>query len=194
MKKQGLLFIISGPSGSGKTTLAEEILKQDALRGRIKKSISFTTRLKRLGELDRKDYFFIREEQFKELKQAKKILESTKYLGYYYGTPKPFVDSRLEKAGHILLCVDLKGVARLRRLYPQNSVTIFVMPPSISELRHRIEKRCDKITKGEIAKRLKLAEKEILAVDKFDYCIVNKHLGQAIRELKTVIINELHNN
>lgn len=127
----GCLFVISGPSGSGKTTLTEEILKQKELKNRLKRSISFTTRPRRPGEEDKKDYFFISGEEFKRKLKAKKILEWTRYLGYYYGTHKELVDSALAQEKHILLCVDLKGAASLKQLYPGNAVTIFVMPPSI---------------------------------------------------------------
>jgi len=96
IKKQSFLFIVSGPSGSGKTTLASSVLKSPELKNRLIKSISLTTRPRRPGEKDKKDYFFVPEERFKKLLKAKKILEWTRYLGYYYATPKDFVESQLE--------------------------------------------------------------------------------------------------
>lgn len=189
----GRLFVITGPSGSGKTTLSEIILKKQIFKGRIEKSISFTTRPKRSGERDKKDYFFIQEEQFKRELKAKKILEWVKYLGYYYGTPKKFVDQRLSQGKHIIMCVDLKGAARLKRIYPQECVTFFIMPPSLRELRERIEKRCSKILALEVNNRVSLAEKEILAAGSFDYCLVNKDLAKTAEQLKRILISKIRN-
>ncbi len=190
---QGKIFVISGPSGSGKTTLTERIIKSAALKNKIKKSISFTTRPKRSNERENKEYFFITEEQFKQYLRAKKILEWTKYLGYYYGTPRDLIDEWLRKRVNIVLCVDLKGVLRLARLYPENIVKIFIMPPSLEELRTRIEKRSSEINKIEIHSRVKLAEKEVLSAEKFDYCLVNKNLDKTVKQLKEIILREINN-
>lgn len=187
----GYLFIISGPSGSGKTTLAEQILREKELIGRLKKSVSFTTRPMRSGEKDKKDYFFITEKEFKQNLRAKKILEWTRYLGYYYATPKEFVDGVLVEGKHVLLCVDLKGVAKLTRLYRGKTVTIFVMPPSIEELDKRIRKRCHRVSGREIKRRIEMAKREILVKDSFDYCLVNEDLAAATRQLERFILNKI---
>ncbi len=184
----GYIFVISGPSGSGKTTLAEKIIKGALLKNKIKKGISFTTRPKRSNERDKKDYFFITEEQFKQNLRAKKILEWTKYLGYYYGTFREFMDEQIRRGMNVLLCVDLKGAARLKRFYPSNTVTIFIMPPSFEELRERIEKRCSEIKRREVHMRVKLARKEVLSAANFDYCVVNKNLGKTVKQLKDIIL------
>ena len=104
--KTGLLFVVSGPSGSGKTSLAHSLLAGARLKGKVIKSVSLTTRKKRTGEREGKDYFFASEAEFKRLLKAKKILEWTRYLGYYYGTPKSFIDRQLKKGKNILLCLD----------------------------------------------------------------------------------------
>jgi len=191
--KKGFLFVISGPSGSGKTTLAQKILADNSLKRRIVKSVSFTTRPKRTGEINKKDYFFLSQGQFKQELKAKKILEWTSYLGYYYGTPKDQIDKKLAKGKHIILCVDLKGVARLRKLYPKNAVTIFVMPPSLRELETRIIRRCDKTKKAEVLRRVRLAKKEMLEKDKFDFIVINRELDKAVKQLKTILINTIIN-
>jgi len=193
-KKGGLLFVISGPSGSGKTTLIEKVIQDDLLRKRIRKSISFTTRPKRSGEKGKRDYFFITEEDFKAQRRIKKILEWTKYLGYYYGTPKDFVDQQLEKGKNIFLCVDAKGAARLRSLYGKTAVTIFILPPSLNELRKRIEKRCKEVKAEEVSRRVQLAEKEVLLADKFDYCLINQNLSKTVKELKNIILKRMGTN
>lgn len=186
-----MIFIISGPSGSGKSTLLEKLLQNKELKERLTKSISFTTRPQRSGEQDKKDYFFITEEEFKQKLKAKKILEWTKYLGYYYATAKDFVATQLKKDKHIILCLDLKGAAKIKRLYLKNTRTIFILPPSLEALQERIEGRCNKTKKEEIMQRLKLARRELLASRKYDYCVVNKSLVQAVRELKGIILKEI---
>jgi len=111
-------------------------------------------------------------------------------LGYYYATPKDFVDQQLRKNRHIILCLDLKGAARIKKLYPENSVTIFILPPSLEALRKRIEGRCNRTKQEEVRRRLKLARQELLASRKFDYCLVNRSLQRAVNELKHIILKE----
>lgn len=155
------------------------------------KSISLTTRPRRVGEQDKRDYFFVSHEKFKKLLKAKKILEWTKYLGYYYATPKDFIETQLKKGKHLLLCLDLKGSRAIKRLYPRNTVTIFVTPSSLSVLRDRIKKRSDKTTQLEIRKRLRLAQNELRSADTYDYCLLNEDLKQGIRDLKSIILNKI---
>ena len=186
-KSQGLIFVISGPSGSGKTTLVKAVVSDRQFREKLARSVSFTTRPKRPGEKDGRDYYFISEKEFKEKRAAEKILEWTRYSGYYYGTAKDFLDKQLYEYRGIVLCLDLKGAVRIKQLYPENTVTIFITPSSLEELPVRIKKRCSETKKEEIQKRLKLARREILASRGYDYRLVNKELPQAIRELKAVI-------
>lgn len=188
-----MIFVISGPSGSGKTTLRDKLLEDKGLRAHFVKSVSFTTRRKRSGERNKKDYIFINEQEFKNRLKAQKILEWTKYLGYYYATSKDFVDRHLKRSKNIILCLDLKGALRIRRLYAENSVTIFILPPSIEALKHRIERRCNKTRQEEIQKRLELAKQELSDAGKHDYRVVNKNLAQAVRELKGIISKEIVN-
>lgn len=190
-KTKGLIFVISGPSGSGKTTLLKKLLEDKQLKKRLTKSISFTTRTKRSGEKDKKDYFFIAQARFKQELKAKKILEWTKYLGYYYATPKVFVEKQLKKGKHLILCLDLKGAFKIKSLYPKNTVLIFIIPPSLEALRERIGARCNKTRKEEIKERLKLARHELLASCRYDYCLVNKNLPQAVNELRQIILREV---
>ena len=190
-KKRGLIFIISGPSGSGKTTLVKNLLGNKTLMNRLARSISFTTRPKRSGEEDKKDYFFVSEEQFKQGQKAQNLLEWTKYLGYYYATPKEFMERQLNRAKHVILCLDLKGAFAVKRRYPENTVTIFVIPPSLDTLLHRITGRCNKTKKEEVRQRLTLAQEELSACDRYDYCVVNRDLNQTAKELKGIILKEI---
>ena len=186
-----MIFVISGPSGSGKTTLRDELLRDKELKAHFVKSISFTTRRRRSQELNKKDYIFISEPEFKRQVKLKKILEWTKYLGYYYATSRDFVDRHLKKGKNIILCLDLKGALKIKRLYPKNYVTIFILPPSIKALRGRIEGRCNKTKKEEIQERLELAKQELSAAGKHDYRVVNKNLTQAVKGLKSIILKSV---
>lgn len=190
-EKKAKIFVVSGPSGSGKTTLLKHALEDIVLRKKLARSISFTTRHRRSGERDGKDYFFIDKKQFNSLQKAKKILEWTKYSGYYYATPKEFVEERLKTGKHIVLCLDIKGASLVKRLYPENAVTIFVSPPSLEVLHHRIRNRCNKTKTEEIQQRIVLAKKELSAASNYDYCLLNQDLAAVTKELKAIIHNEL---
>ncbi len=190
MSKTGKIFVISGPSGSGKTTLRDRLLRGRNFKGRLVKSVSLTTRPGRSRERDGKDYFFISAGRFRRYLKAKKILEWTRYLGYYYATPRDFVERQLNKSRHIILCLDFRGARQIKRAYPENTVLIFVAPPSLKELRERIKKRCAKTKKEEIQKRIRLARKEVLASRRYDYCLVNKDLPEAVKKLRNIILKE----
>ena len=187
----GLIFVISGPSGSGKTTLLKKVLLHKALRSKLSKSISVTTRPKRSGERQGKDYFFVSPAEFRRLKKAKKILEWTKYLGYYYGTKKDFLEGILKDGRHLALCLDMRGALRLKKLYPKNTVTIFIEPPSLKELRRRIEGRCCQTKPEEINKRISLAVAELKNFRRYDYVVKNNNLTRATGRLGNIILKEI---
>jgi guanylate kinase len=155
------------------------------------RSISFTTRPQRSCEKNRRDYFFITENEFIRRRSEKKILEWTRYLGYYYGTPRDTTERYLKQGRSIVLCLDFKGARRLKKLYPAAAVTVFVRPSSVEDLSQRIEGRSRNTDKAEIKKRLKLAEKEMLRAGQYDYCVVNKKFDVAVQELKRVILKEI---
>lgn len=187
MKKKGSIVVISGPSGSGKTTLINGLLNNKRGNRRLVRSVSFTTRKKRSKEIEGRDYFFVSEDEFRKKIRAKKILEWTKYLGYYYGTPKEFVDEQLEKQKCVILCLDLKGARKIKKLYPESTLTIFIMPSSIAVLPQRIINRCRDTKIKEVQKRIKVAQREIKGGKFYDYSVVNKDIEDTIKELKTII-------
>lgn len=190
-KIKGLIFVVSGPSGSGKTTLLKKLLQDGWVRKVLVKSISLTTRPQRTNEQSGQDYAFIAEKDFRRAQKAKKILEWTRYLGYHYATPKDFVDKQVSQGKHIVLCLDLKGALAVKRFYPENTITIFVAPPSLRALQQRIVKRCHKTKKEEIRERLNLAREEILGSCRYDYCLVNSNLAQAVKTLKDIVVHEI---
>jgi len=186
-KDKGFVFVISGPSGSGKTTLAKKILKQSRLRDRLIKSVSFTTRPRRPGERQGRDYFFVSAGEFQRLLKAKKILEHTHYLGYDYGTPRHFIEQAMRKGLHIILCLDIKGALFVKGAYPERAITIFVKPPSLDIAEKRILNRCAKTRAREVNRRIQLASKELGYANSYDYCLVNDSLDKAIREVIRII-------
>ena len=188
--KPGRIFIISGPSGSGKTTLLSSLIQDREIGKRLIKSCSITTRPKRSKESEAKEYFFVTPVEFKRQLKAKKILEWTRYLGYYYGTPKAALEKQLASGKSVGLCLDLKGAKILKRLYPQQTVTIFVLPPSLSVLKERIQNRCRQTNQQEVAQRMLLARRELQAAKQFDYCVLNKNLPTALLELKNIFLRE----
>ena len=149
-----------------------------------------TTRPQRQEEKRGRDYFFVSQAWFKQLNKSKKILEWTRYLGYYYGTPKSFIDKYLALNISPVLCLDVKGALRIKKLYPGNAKTIFVLPPKVQELRSRIEKR-SKLSATEIKRRLSIARKEIRLHKFYDYKVVNRNLRQASKCLQDIVLNEL---
>jgi guanylate kinase len=184
---KGFIFVISGPSGSGKTTLAKKLLNQSQLKDRFIKSVSYTTRPKRPGERQGRDYFFVSEEEFKRLLKTKKFLEHTHYLGYDYGTPRDCLKRATKKRLHIILCLDVRGASFVKRAYPHRTVTIFVKPPSLDIARKRILVRCTKTHPGEVKKRIQLASKELGYANRYDYYLVNDNLDEAIKEAERII-------
>ena len=191
MKKTGIIFVVSGPSGSGKTTLIKHLLKDRNLKNILTKSVSVTTRPKRRNEKGGKDYFFIRKTQFKELLRRKKIIEWTSYLDYFYATPKDYLDRQLKTGRHIILCLDTKGAWAIKRIYPENTVTIFILPPKIEALKQRIHLRSRGGREENLPMRLKLAKKEISLAKQYDYQIVNDDFPWALKELKEIITKRI---
>jgi guanylate kinase len=190
-KKQGLIFVISGPSGSGKTTLVKKVLAHKALRRKLAKSVSVTTRPRRSGERQGRDYFFVSPGSFQRLKKSKKILEWTKYLGYYYGTKRDFLEESIRRGRHLALCLDMRGALKLKKLYPRDTVTVFIEPPSLKELRKRIVGRCCRTKPEEVNKRLGLAQAELQNSRRYDYVVKNNNLTRATAKLGDIILHKI---
>jgi len=188
-----MIFILSGPSGSGKTTLRDLLLKDRALGKIFVKSVSLTTRPKRSAEKEGRDYFFTNESTFASLRKKKRILEWTRYLGYYYGTKKDSLEGILSRRKHVLLCLDFKGTKRVKKLYPEDTLTIFIIPPSIKELRKRIEKRSTGIKEEEVIRRISRAKEELKHAGQYDFSVKNINLVQAVKRLKGIILKRLLN-
>jgi len=185
MKKKGILFIISAPSGSGKTTLCNRLV--DSVRV-LNRSISMTTRSPRVGEQDGMDYIFIEKSEFLKRKKRNEFLEWAKVFEEYYGTPKKYIKYILAKGQDVLLSIDVQGAMKIKKLR-MRSVYIFIQPPSAMMLKKRLVNRSSD-SKKEIAKRLRVAKKELSHISKYDYVIVNDVLESALENLRSIIIAE----
>ena len=188
----GKLIVISGPAGCGKDTIVEGLFEQDELYGsqcRIFYSVSTTTREIRKGEEEGKHYFFKSRNTFEKLINQGEFLEHTEYCGNYYGTRKKTVLSALENGKNTVLKIEVEGAMNVKSLY-KNAVLIFIKPPSIEELRRRLEKRSTE-DQATIERRLKKAQEEMTHADKYDYQVVNDDLQTAINEVAEIILKEI---
>lgn len=185
--KAAKLFIISAPSGCGKTTLCNKLL-EDGLG--LANSVSMTTRKPRRGEERGVDYRFVSESVFKKTAKEKGFLEYEENFGSWYGTPRRFVEENIKKGRPVLLSIDVKGAMKVKKVYRNRNVLIFLIPPSIGELKKRLQsRRADR--QEDIARRLGIAKKEIGYKDRYDYVVVNDKLDKAYKRLKKIIVSEL---
>ena len=180
-RNHGHLFIISAPSGAGKTTLAKSILERYA---DILYSVSYTTRKPRAVEQDGVDYNFISKQDFEKGIREGRWAEWAQVYGYYYGTSDKFIDGGLSSGHDILLDIDVQGTIQILKKYP-DSVTIFILPPSMKILKKRLEIRATDSPQV-IEKRLVYARKEIAQKDLYRHIVVNDNLSRAIEELSSI--------
>lgn len=181
-KPKGLLLVVSGPSGAGKGTICGLLRK--ALPD-LAYSVSVTTRAPREGEVDGNDYFFKTVSQVKDMIFRGELLEYAQVYGNYYGTPKPYVMGLLNEGRDVLLEIDVQGALQIKKVFP-DGVFVFVVPPTLSELRARIYNR-GKDTEEVIEKRLKEATHELRYASKYDYILVNDIAEKAAGRVLTLL-------
>jgi len=178
----GNLFVVVAPSGAGKTTLVDALLKREP---NIKLSMSYTTRAPRQGERDGVDYRFVDKPTFEQMIGRGEFLEHALVHGNYYGTSKRWIDEELAGDHDVLLEIDWQGAAQVRRIF--GAITgIFILPPSLTELRRRLEGR-GKDSKEAIQQRLANAAEEISHVLEFEYIIVNDSFESALEDLLAIV-------
>ena len=177
----GQLFIVSAPSGAGKSSLVKALLERDPA---IRLSVSYTTRAPRAGEVDGVHYHFVGREDFLARMARAEFLESAEVYGNFYGTSHPWIQGEMSAGRDILLEIDWQGAAQVRRLMPQ-AKSIFILPPSLDELRRRLEGRgtdSDEV----IARRLAAAREDISHALEFDYLVVNDRFEEALTDLLAI--------
>ena len=185
MNEKGKLIVISGPSGSGKSTVVNK-----AIQGRKDMcfSTSVTTRSPRPGEVDGKDYFFIDPQRFQEMVERDELLEHAQYVAHSYGTPRAFVEQKLNDGLNVILDIEVQGARQVREKM-KNAVLIFIVPPSLEELRRRLVNRGTDAA-DVIEARLQRASEELKEADLYDYLIINDDLETAAREFTSILTAE----
>ena len=182
-KEKGLLIVISAPSGAGKGTIISELLKNDN-KGRWL-SVSTTSRKIRTNDIPGVTYNFVTEEEFKEKIAEDYFLEYTNYSGNYYGTPKEYINEKLNKGIDVILEIEIEGASNVKKIFP-DAICIFIMPPSLKELVRRLKKRGTD-SDDKIVERFKKAYQEINEVTKYNYVVVNDNVDDAVSKVEAII-------
>lgn len=184
-RKSGLLIVVSGPSGVGKGTVCtalREMLPQ------LVYSVSVTTRQPRSGEQDGVNYFFKTVAEFKQMIATEQLIEWAQYVGNYYGTPRKFVEDTMAEGKDIILEIDVQGALQVKKSFP-DAVFIFLLPPTMDDLRKRIEYRGTE-SQGVLNQRLAAASEEFKFLDRYDYVVINDEVQQACQRIQSIITAE----
>ncbi|MGH8015182.1 MAG: guanylate kinase [Candidatus Zixiibacteriota bacterium] len=184
-EKPGKIVIISSPSGGGKTSICKALLSGSRLKQGWRFSVSYTTRRKRNGEKNGREYFFVTEKEFDKKVRKAFFAEHFKVHLYEYGTPRRPLDEVTSKGGVIILDVDVQGAEAIRRKF-RHAISIFVLPPSVRELRHRLRRRGTE-TKEQLQVRFENAKREMREYKKFPYTVINKDLPTAVEQVLAII-------
>ena len=179
---KGFLLVISGPSAAGKGTICRKLLARNE---DLIFSVSATTRKPRVGEKEGINYFFIDSLKFNNMIEHKEFLEYARVHNNYYGTPRNFVLNNVNKGKTVILEIDVKGALQVKEVYPE-AVFIFLLPPSMEELKNRIEKRGTE-SKEDINIRLRNAFEELKFVDEYDYFVINDKVKNAVESVESII-------
>lgn len=185
LDRRGLLLVVSGPSGAGKTTLCKEIR---AMVPGLRHSVSCTTRHPRPGEVNGREYFFLDERTFKEMVERGEFAEWAVVYGHHYGTPRRALAEMMAQGLDVLLEIDVQGALQIKRQFPE-SVHVYLLPPSLAELRARLQRRAGD-SPDEIGHRLRQARDEVRSYRNYDYIVRNEDLKEAVREMEAIITAE----
>ena len=182
-KKTGNLIVISGPSGAGKDTVVKKLLETNS---NIELSVSMTTREPRKGEKEGVDYFYVSNEEFQKQIDNGNLLEYANVFGSnYYGTPKDKVLNNIKKGKDVILVIDIQGAIQVKEAMPE-SIFIFIMPPSMKELKKRLIER-DTESSEKILERFKTAYKEINEATKYNYVVINDQVEKAAKKIECIL-------
>jgi len=183
VKRRGLMLVLSSPSGAGKTSIARTLLKQDT---QLTMSVSATTRRRRPGEVEGKDYFFIDEMAFKTKINQGYFLEYAEVFDHFYGTPADTVNKTLNEGRDVLFDIDWQGTQQIKARARQDLVSIFILPPSTPELERRLLNRAQDSAEV-VAGRMAKAADEMSHYPEYDYVIINHDLTQSVAAVQTIL-------
>jgi len=181
--RRGVMLVLASPSGAGKSSITRTLFGQDP---HIGLSVSVTTRARRTDEVEGKHYFFVDVPTFERMRDDGELLEWARVHDNYYGTPRAHVEEQLSAGKDILFDIDYQGTLQLYEKCRDDMVTVFILPPSIKELKARLERRAQDST-GTIEKRLKNARIEMDHYDEYDYAIVNEDLEVSTQRVRTIL-------
>jgi guanylate kinase len=184
--RRGLMFVLSSPSGAGKTTLTRMLLRADR---RVNLSVSVTTRPKRRGEVNGRDYHFIDRSRFDAMVKDGELLEWAEVFGHHYGTPRKPVDDALRAGRDVLFDIDWQGTQQLREKARDDLVSVFILPPTAMELERRLKTRAQD-SRAVIVSRMAKAAGEMSHWPEYDYVIVNRDRAEAFAEVKAILAAE----
>jgi guanylate kinase len=183
VERRGLMFVLSSPSGAGKTTLARELMSK--VSG-LQMSVSVTTRPMRPGEVEGKDYFFIDKPRFDAMVKNNELLEHAPVFDHFYGTPRAPVEAALSAGRDVLFDIDWQGTQQLREKARQDVVSVFILPPSATDLEKRLHTRAqdsDAVIRG----RMSRASHEMSHWAEYDYIVINRSVEEAFAEVKAIL-------
>ncbi len=185
-KRRGVVLVISSPSGAGKTTICKKIIQKVE---NVSLSVSVTTRKKRKGEIEGKDYFFKSHQDFSIMINNKEFIEYANVFGNFYGTLKSEILNKIENGLDVLVDIDWQGTRQIEKYIPEDVVKLFILPPSIKELEYRLGNRASE-NKNDFLKRMSEAKKEISHYDEYDFIIVNEEINVAVNSVKSILFAE----
>ena len=183
IKRKGLMLVLSSPSGAGKTSIAKKVIESDK---NIKMSISFTTRPKRKSERNGKDYFFVSEKEFFDLRKENFFVESANVFDHWYGTPIEFIEKSIKVGKDIIFDIDWQGSQKLSDFSKSDVVSIFILPPSNKILRDRLKKR-NEDSDNIMEKRMSKAKNEIGHWIEYDYVLINDEIDKCTKEVMIIL-------
>lgn len=188
IQRRGLMLVLSSPSGAGKSTISRHLLDSDR---HLQLSVSATTRAKRGSEIDGVHYQFMTERQFHAMRERGDLLEWAEVHSNFYGTPRDPVEEALSQGRDVLFDIDWQGTLQLKKAAKKDVVSIFILPPSMSELKSRLVRRAEDAQEV-IERRLENARIEISHWDEYDYVIVNDDLEKAFKAVASIVEAERH--
>ena len=184
--KRGLMLVLSSPSGAGKTSICKKLLQQDT---GLVLSVSATTRKKRPGEVEGKDYQFLSTQEFESRINKSQFLEHARVFGNYYGTPAQLVERTLKSGVDVLFDIDWQGTQQLKARAGQDLVSVFILPPSIKELEKRLFKRAQD-TSEVVASRMSKSASEMSHYPEYDYVVINHDLDKSVQQVQSILCAE----